>query len=60
MPVGQQRKGAAALGFGVVQNDGSRIGDSAEGCGHDSLCLGNFGGSQTVIQLPLEAGGRAT
>ena len=43
---------------GVMQHDGSRVGDAAESCGHHALGMLDFGVFQPVVDLPIEAWGK--
>ncbi len=54
VPVGKKRNHAPAFALGVVKHDGSRVGDSREGSGHDPLTKFDFGGLHAVIDLPVE------
>ncbi len=60
VPIGQEGENAPTFRGGVVEDDGSRVGDAAGRRGYDAFGLLNFGGSQAAVELPGEAGGEAT
>src|ERR1035437_802003 len=56
VPIWQERENAAALGGGVVEDDGSRVCDAVGRRGYDALGLLYFCGRKTAIDFPVEAG----
>ena len=58
MPVGQEGEHPAAFSRGVVEDDGSRVGDAARCRSNHTFGQFDLGGCQVVVDLPVKAAGQ--